>query len=236
VVNTVLSIRGLALERGRAGQTFSIEVPELSLDRGEILAVVGPSGCGKSTLLETVGLLLEARRVEQFVIDDIDINASMALSKRAREKLWARVRLHGLGFVPQTGGLLPFLNVWQNICLPASMSAREAIDPVVDSLIDRLGLVRLLNRMPRDLSIGERQRVSFVRALARRPTLLLADEPTAALDPVLAEELFTLIIEIASEQRIATLIVTHEWDLVDRFNLKRLSGHAAAAGRVVFHV
>ncbi len=236
MVNTVLSIRGLALERGRAGQTFSIEVPELSLDRGEILAVVGPSGCGKSTLLETVGLLLEARRVEQFVIDDVDINASMALSKRAREKLWARVRLYGLGFVPQTGGLLPFLNVWQNICLPASMSAREAIDPVVDSLIDRLGLVRLLNRMPRDLSIGERQRVSFVRALARRPTLLLADEPTAALDPVLAEELFTLIIEIASEQRIATLIVTHEWDLVDRFNLKRLSGHAAAAGRVVFHV
>ncbi len=230
-----LSISNLALERGSAGQAFQIEVPELVLGAGEILAVVGPSGCGKSTLLETIGLLLQARQAEKFFIDDVDIRESMTFGQSAREKLWARVRQHGLGFVPQTGGLLPFLNVWQNIYLPVNMSRTAIIDPIIPSLVQRLGLDRLLRRMPRELSIGERQRVSFVRALARRPTILLADEPTAALDPVLAEELFSLIIEVAAEQRIATLVVTHEWDLVERFNLRRLTGVPTGAGRVVFH-
>jgi putative ABC transport system ATP-binding protein len=115
------------------------------------------------------------------------------------------------------------------------MSRSAVIDPIIPSLVQRLGLDRLLRRMPRELSIGERQRVSFVRALARRPTILLADEPTAALDPVLAEELFSLIIEVAAEQCIATLVVTHEWDLVERFHLRRLTGVPTGAGRVVFH-
>jgi putative ABC transport system ATP-binding protein len=115
------------------------------------------------------------------------------------------------------------------------MSRTATIDPIIPSLVQRLGLDRLLRRMPRELSIGERQRVSFVRALARRPTILLADEPTAALDPVLAEELFSLMIEVAAEQRIATLVVTHEWDLVERFNLRSLNGVPTGAGKVVFH-
>lgn len=230
----VLSIAQLALERGRSDQVFRIDVPKLEIFPGEVVAVVGPSGCGKSTLLETIGLLLEPRHAKQFLIDDIDINASMSLRAQERETLWARIRQHGLGFVPQTGGLLPFLNVWQNICLPAQMSGASTVDSVVHALIQRLNLESLLRRMPRELSIGERQRVSFVRSLARRPTLLLADEPTAALDPGLAQELFTLIVEIATQERIATLIVTHEWDLVDQFNLPRLTGHAEGAGRVVF--
>ncbi len=231
----VLSIAQLALERGRSDQVFRIDVPKLEIFPGDVVAVVGPSGCGKSTLLETIGLLLEARHAKQFFIDDVDINASMSLSQQKRETLWARIRQHGLGFVPQTGGLLPFLNVWDNICLPAKLSGASTVDSVVHSLVRRLNLESLLRRMPRELSIGERQRVSFVRALARRPTLLLADEPTAALDPSLAQELFTLIVEIATLERIATLIVTHEWDLVDRFSLPRLTGHAEDVGRVVFH-
>lgn len=232
---SVLSIAQLALERGRSDQVFRIDVPKLELFPGDVVAVVGPSGCGKSTLLETIGLLLEARHAKQFLIDDVDINASMSLSPQKRETLWARIRQHGLGFVPQTGGLLPFLNVWDNICLPAKLSGASTVDPVVHSLVGRLNLESLLRRMPRELSIGERQRVSFVRALARRPTLLLADEPTAALDPSLAQELFTLIVEIATKEQIATLIVTHEWDLVDRFSLPRLTGHVEGVGRVVFH-
>ena len=231
----VLSIAQLALERGRSDHVFRIDVPKLEIFPGDVVAVIGPSGCGKSTLLETIGLLLEARHAKQFLIDDIDINASMSLSPQKRETLWARIRQHGLGFVPQTGGLLPFLNVWDNICLPAKLSGASTVDPVVHSLVGRLNLESLLRRMPRELSIGERQRVSFVRALARRPTLLLADEPTAALDPSLAQELFTLIVEIATKEQIATLIVTHEWDLVDRFSLPRLTGHVEGVGRVVFH-
>lgn len=231
----VLSIAQLALERGHSDQVFRIDVPKLEVFPGEVVAVVGPSGCGKSTLLETIGLLLEARHAKQFLIDDIDINASMSLSPQKRETLWARIRQHGLGFVPQTGGLLPFLNVWDNICLPAKMSGSNSVEPVVHSLIRRLNLESLLCRMPRELSIGERQRVSFVRSLARRPTLLLADEPTAALDPSLAQELFTLIVDIATQEGIATLIVTHEWDLVERFSLPRLTGHVADTGKVVFH-
>lgn len=231
----VLSIAQLALERGRNDQVFRIDVPKLELMPGEIVAIVGPSGCGKSTLLETIGLLLDARYAERFFIDDIDIRASMGLSQAKREALWARIRQHGLGFVPQTGGLLPFLNVWQNICLPVQMSGGNTVDPIVHLLIRRLNLEALLSRMPRELSIGERQRVSFVRSLARRPTLLLADEPTAALDPGLSQELFALIVEIARQESIATLIVTHEWDLVCQFSLPSLKGQAESAGRVVFN-
>ncbi len=231
----VLSIAQLALERGRNDQVFRIDVPKLELMPGEIVAIVGPSGCGKSTLLETIGLLLDARHAERFFIDDIDIRASMGLSQAKREALWARIRQHGLGFVPQTGGLLPFLNVWQNICLPVQMSGGNTVDPIVHLLIRRLNLETLLSRMPRELSIGERQRVSFVRSLARRPTLLLADEPTAALDPGLSQELFALIVEIARQENIATLIVTHEWDLVGQFSLPSLKGQAESAGRVVFN-
>jgi putative ABC transport system ATP-binding protein len=140
-----------------------------------------------------------------------------------------------MGYVPQTGGLLPFLTVRQNIDLPASMSGRAIDRTLLARLVERLKLTDLLNRFPRELSIGERQRVSFARAVAHQPALILADEPTAALDPNLAHELFALIIEVVSEFNIAALIVTHEWSLVAESKLRKVVAVVQADHRTVFH-
>ena len=223
------------IARGREGQAYRVELSSLFLHAGEAVAIVGPSGCGKSTLLEALGLILKPERVAQFQLLTTDLVGDLALRAGRREKQWARLRQHHLGYVPQTGGLLPFLTVQQNIDLPASMSGRLTPAALRDRLLERLKLTSLLNRFPRELSIGERQRVSFARAIAHQPALILADEPTAALDPNLAHELFALIVEIVREFNIAALIVTHEWSIVAESKLRKVVAAVQADHRTVFH-
>jgi putative ABC transport system ATP-binding protein len=222
------------ISRGREGQAYRVELSSLTLHAGEAVAIVGPSGCGKSTLLEALGLILKPERVAQFQLLTTDLVGDLALRAGRRETQWARLRQHHLGYVPQTGGLLPYLTVKQNIALPASMSGRITQSSLLDRLVARLKLTTLLNRYPRELSIGERQRVSFARAVAHQPALILADEPTAALDPNLAHELFALIVEIVREFNIAALIVTHEWSIVAESKLRKVVAAVQADHRTVF--
>jgi putative ABC transport system ATP-binding protein len=140
-----------------------------------------------------------------------------------------------MGFVPQTGGLLPFLSVKQNIELSTRLSGTALATAVQKTVIERLNLGSLLKRLPRDLSIGERQRVSFARSIAHQPMLLLADEPTAALDPVLAKELFTLIVDISRELKISALIVTHEWSIVADLGIRQITAQIQADRRTIFN-
>jgi putative ABC transport system ATP-binding protein len=217
------------------GQAYRVELSSLTLRAGEAVAMVGPSGCGKSTLLEALGLILKPERVGQFQLLTNDLASDLMLRAGRRETRWARLRQHQMGYVPQTGGLLPFLTVRQNIDLPASMSGRTTEGALLARLVERLKLTDLLDRLPRELSIGERQRVSFARAVAHQPALILADEPTAALDPNLAHELFALIIEVVSEFNIAALIVTHEWSLVAESKLRKVVALVQADHRTVFH-
>ena len=231
----VLSVTDMHISRGRVGQAYCVELSSLTLHAGEAVAVVGPSGCGNSTLLEALGLILKPERVGQFQLLSIDLAGDLALRAGRREARWSRLRQHQMGYVPQTGGLLPFLTVRQNIDLPASMSGRTTQTSLLDRLVERLKLTNLLNRFPRELSIGERQRVSFARAVAHQPALILADEPTAALDPNLAHELFALIIEVVREFNIAALIVTHEWSLVAESKLRKVVAVVQADHRTVFH-
>lgn len=230
----VLAVKGMQIARGREGQAYRVELSSLTLHAGEAVAIVGPSGCGKSTLLEALGLILKPERVAQFQLLTTDLVGDLALRAGRRETQWARLRQHHLGYVPQTGGLLPYLTVQQNIALPASMSRRITQSSLLDRLIDRLKLTTLLNRYPRELSIGERQRVSFARAVAHQPALILADEPTAALDPNLAHELFALIVEIVREFNIAALIVTHEWSIVAESKLRKVVAAVHVDHRTVF--
>jgi putative ABC transport system ATP-binding protein len=231
----VLSVTDMHISRGREGQAYRVELSSLTLRAGEAIAIVGPSGCGKSTLLEALGLILKPERVAQFQLLTTDLVGDLALRAGRRETQWARLRQHHLGYVPQTGGLLPYLTVKQNIALPASMSGRITQSSLLDRLIERLKLTTLLNRYPCELSIGERQRVSFARAVAHQPALILADEPTAALDPNLAHELFALIVEIVREFNIAALIVTHEWSIVAESKLRKVVAAVQADHRTVFN-
>ena len=231
----VLSVKDMHISRGREGQAYRVELPSLTLQAGEALAIVGPSGCGKSSLLEAIGLILKPERARQFQLAMTDLTSDLSEPVGRREKHWARIRQHHIGYVPQTGGLLPFLSVRKNIDLPAAMSGHSTKGVLLDRLIDRLKLAPLLTRYPRELSIGERQRVSFARAVAHQPTLILADEPTAALDPNLAHELFSLILELVAEFNIGALIVTHEWSLVAESKLRKVVAAVQADNRTVFN-
>ncbi len=231
---SILDIQDLEVSRGGVGQAYEVSLSSLKMEAGDVAAIVGPSGCGKSTLLESIGLLLEPRTVKHFQLVDFDIARDMTCNLRERESRWSRIRQHCLGFVPQSGGLLPFLNVKDNIELPRKLVGSSGSDVLLEEVIERLQLSALMRHSPAQLSIGERQRVSFVRAIAHRPKLLLADEPTAALDPVLAKELFALIVEIASAFKVAALIVTHEWSLVEAVGIKSIVGTVGHQRRTNF--
>lgn len=231
---SILDIQDLEVSRGGVGKAYEVSLSSLKMEAGDVAAIVGPSGCGKSTLLESIGLLLEPRTVKHFQLVDFDIARDMTCSLRERESRWSRIRQHCLGFVPQSGGLLPFLNVKDNIELPRKLVGSSGSDVLLEEVIERLQLSALMRHSPAQLSIGERQRVSFVRAIAHRPKLLLADEPTAALDPVLAKELFALIVEIASAFKVAALIVTHEWSLVEAVGIKSIVGTVGHQRRTNF--
>ena len=232
---SLLSVRGMEISRGRVGEAYRVCMPKLELSTGEVAAIVGPSGCGKSTLLEALGLILQPDQLEGFRLQEFDLSVNPQVSTQRREKYLARVRQHCMGFVPQTGGLLPFLSVKQNIELSTRLSGTALASAVQKTVIERLNLGSLLKRLPRDLSIGERQRVSFARSIAHQPMLLLADEPTAALDPVLAKELFTLIVDISRELKISALIVTHEWSIVADLGIRQITAQIQADRRTIFN-
>lgn len=217
----MLAIDDLRLRRGQGEAAYEVRLPALRLACGDVLAVVGSSGCGKSTLLEGIGLLLTPSRVQAYTLNGTTDVA--ALWARKDESALAALRAAKIGFVLQTGGLLPYLSVRENILLPRRLLGLRADGGRVEHAIDVLSLRGLLEKKPAQLSIGERQRAAVVRALSHEPDVLLADEPTSALDPDNAQRLFQLFIDLARDARMATLIVSHDWDLVRKFGLPCLA-------------
>lgn len=220
----ILEVSGLHVQRGEGGQAHRVNLPSLSLAAGEIKAITGESGCGKSTLLEALGLLLKPKNLHTYMLGDCDVAALLRLDN---QKALATMRSRSLGFILQNGGLLPFLNVRENIALPRLMLGLPASSSQIDKAIRLLRLERLLDKLPQALSIGERQRVACIRAIAHEPLLLLADEPTAALDPHTAQILFELLLELVSELGLSALLVSHDWALVERFGLQRIVAYSS---------
>ncbi|WP_415302227.1 ABC transporter ATP-binding protein [Alcaligenes sp. SJTW-7] len=217
----MLRIQQLEVSRGQGPRAFRVQLPALALEAGQIVAVTGVSGCGKSTLLETLGLLLKPKQVKAFRLgrQAMDIKALYA---DGRESELAQWRARNLGFVLQNGGLLPYLSVWENMVLPRRLLGMPIKADHLDAAIATLKLGRLLNLYPSALSIGERQRVAFSRAIAHAPGLVLADEPTAALDPETAHDVFQLFFSLARELDLAVLLVSHDWDSLSQFAIPRL--------------
>jgi lipoprotein-releasing system ATP-binding protein len=192
-----------------AGPVTVLKGVSLEVRRGESVAIIGPSGSGKSTLLNIIGTLdrvtggeitLAGQNLNQ--LDDLQL---------------AAVRNRQIGFVFQSHHLLPQCSVLENVLVPTLAStdaaSRATAPERAGRLLKRVGLGERLTHRPGQLSGGERQRVAVVRALINQPQLLLADEPTGALDHASAEQLAQLLLELNREEGVTLIVVTHALDL-----------------------
>jgi len=199
---------------------FELHVPKFQVGFGEFVAVVGPSGCGKSTLLDLLALVLMPDQNDQAVfrfapapdgIEDADINSYWLSHK---ENGIASIRRRHIGYVLQTGGLLPFLSVRSNIGLTCRLNGISDTDGRVSMISSALGIRDQLSKKPQFLSGGQRQRVAIARALVHRPAVVLADEPTAAVDRERARAIVQQFRSLAKERNTGIVMVTHDEDLV----------------------
>ncbi len=222
----IYQLKNVARVRESNGYAFSLRVPSLRIQRGEKIALIGESGCGKSTLLDMLAFILRPTDMEGFSFhadgaNTVDIGA--AWKKRRRNQLAALRKAH-LGYVMQTGGLLPYLSVYDNINLSRRMLGMQD-DGTVRTLARELGLARHLHKLPSALSTGERQRVAIGRALAHRPAIVIADEPTASVDPFAAEKIMSLFIGMVEEMNITVIVASHAWRHIKQLGLRRLAHH-----------
>ena len=196
------------------GRLAVLDEVSLELNAGESLAIVGPSGSGKSTLLQIIGTL------------DRPTNGRVELSGQDLSQLdelqLAAVRNRQIGFVFQSHFLLPQCTVWENVLVPTlaeqgrTTHSIESTSTRAERLLKRVGLAERLHHFPGQLSGGERQRVAVVRALINQPQLLLADEPTGALDHASATNLSQLLVELNREEGVTLIVVTHSRELAQR--------------------
>jgi len=182
------------------------------LSAGEVVALVGPSGAGKSSLLHMAGLL-EAPSAGEIYIDGAAVSA---LPEEAR----TRIRRDTIGFVYQAHHLLPEFDALENVVLPQMIAgkSRDAAGAEAARLLTQLGLGARLTHRPAQLSGGEQQRVAFDRALANKPKILLADEPTGNLDPRTAGGVFEALLAIVRAEGLAALIATHNFELAAKMD------------------
>lgn len=191
-------------------KVFGAKNVNLSIAEGDFLALVGPSGSGKTTILNLIaGLILPTSGILKHGGKDI---TSMSLEERTNH------RLDYMGFVFQDYQLLPILTAAENIEFPLQLKnfEKKEIKDRVDWALKQVGLENMGNRFPKQLSGGQQQRVSIARAIAGRPQLILADEPTANLDSKTAQEIIDLFLKLNKEFKLTFIFSTHDQRLIDQ--------------------
>jgi len=189
---------------------------EVSFDvfPGTVIGLRGPSGSGKSTVLNIIGCILEPNAGR------MRLNGELVYDGKWLRTDLRSLRLEKIGFIFQSHNLLPFLNAWENIAVArilAGASPQQAKERALE-LLTYLGVERRQDAMPGELSGGEAQRVAIARALANDPRIILADEPTAALDSQRAGAVMDLLRKVATERRTAVIVVTHDEKIFNRFD------------------
>ena len=209
----IVALRDLHRSFEQGGQRIDVlRGVNLDIMPGEIVALLGPSGSGKSTMLQAVGLL------------EGGFEGSIAIAGEQAESLPSdgrtRIRREHLGFVYQFHHLLPDFNATENVVMPQMVAGtdRESANERAESLLSSLGLGHRLTHRPSQLSGGEQQRVAVARALANRPTLVLADEPTGNLDEATADTVLSQFLELVRGEGSAALIATHNERLAKRMD------------------
>ncbi|MDE6312373.1 MAG: ABC transporter ATP-binding protein [Lachnospiraceae bacterium] len=178
---------------------------ELSVEKGEFIAIVGTSGSGKSTLLHMLGGL------DRPTSGTVTVDGKEIFSLKDEELTIFRRRK--IGFVFQNYNLVPVLNVYENILLPVQLDGMKPDKSYIDSIIETLGLAGKLDNLPNNLSGGQQQRVAIARALASKPAIILADEPTGNLDSKTSQDVLGLL-KVTSEKFFQTIVmITHNEEI-----------------------
>jgi putative ABC transport system ATP-binding protein len=191
----------------QGGITGALNGVSLSVEQGEFTAVMGPSGSGKSTLLNLIAGL-DRPTSGSVLVRGIELG-------RLGETGLARFRRDHVGFVFQFFHLLPNLTALENVLIPAQLKGRESADARGRKLLETLGIPEVADRYPAKLSGGQQQRVAIARALINNPTLLLADEPTGALDTHSGDQVMDLLAQLHRDGQ-TILLVTHDAKLATR--------------------
>ncbi len=209
-----VELKALTKVYGEGALTFqALKGIDLTVGAGEFMMLVGPSGSGKTTLLSILGCVLNPTAGQGFLF-------GQPLHGRPERDL-PRLRLEYIGFIFQGHNLMPALNAEQNVALPLELRGytRKAALAEAREVLSAVGLSAKLKSLPQDLSGGQRQRVSVARAVAGRPPLILADEPTASLDAESGMAVTQLLKSLSSERGHTVIVVTHDnriFHLADR--------------------
>lgn len=187
-----------------------LDIEKFHVSQAEQMVLVGRSGCGKTTLLHIIAGIARAD-AGSIRIDNVEVSQ---LSEAGRD----RYRAIKLGYVFQTFNLLPAFTALENVLLGMTFARGKKDSPRAHQLLDRVGLGSRASHKPAAMSVGEQQRVAVARALANRPRLLLADEPTANVDPANQQMIIDLIRETCREEDIALVLVTHSTEVASQFD------------------
>ncbi|EOS45403.1 ABC transporter ATP-binding protein [Lachnospiraceae bacterium JLR.KK009] len=204
----ILEVQNLCKTYGKGeAEVRALDHVSFSVGKGEFIAIVGESGSGKSTLLNVVGAL-DNPTSGKVLIDGKDI-FSMP------EKKLTVFRRQNIGFIFQSFNLIPELNVEQNITFPLLLDYQKPDQKYVEELLEILGLKERRKHLPSELSGGQQQRVAIGRALAARPAIIMADEPTGNLDSKNSQEVITLLKSMSAQYRQTILMITHNENHAD---------------------
>jgi putative ABC transport system ATP-binding protein len=216
VARALLTAEGIVRRLDDAERRFELRVPSIAIGPGDRVAIVGPSGCGKTTALDVLALASAPDAAAGFVLaldggPTIDI---LDLFARGDDGALAGIRARHFGYVLQTHALMPFLTVQENIEVSMRLAGRHEPGRAAE-LLRALDLDVPLRARPAALSVGQRQRVAVARALAHRPHFLVADEPTASLDPASAERTLRACLALVDRSDAGMLLVTHDRALAE---------------------
>lgn len=223
-LDSIIRVKGLKKVYGDGVKHTVFDGADLSVGRGEFFGVFGPSGSGKSTFINIIAGLVGIEGGEVWLADE-------RIDKLSESEL-ALFRREHVGIVFQSYNLFPDLTSLENVLLPMELSKEERDKERAFRLLENVGLREKANNFPSQLSGGEKQRVTFARALANRPKVILADEPTGNLDEKNAERIYKLMKELKEQSGVTILVATHDLTLATKYceNSARIEDHKFVRG------
>ena len=186
-------------------QVNAVKSVNLDIEQGEFASIMGPSGSGTSTMMNILGCL-DIPSTGEYLLDDIEVG-------KLNDNQLAEIRGEKVGFIFQTYNLLPRISAIENVMMGLSYISNKDIKEKAVSALEKVGLKDRMKHKPVEMSGGEQQRVSIARALVKNPRIVLADEPTGALDTKTGSEIMEILTNLNIESKITVLIVTHEPDI-----------------------